>query len=275
MHHPFSRLSTGRVGRCCLLLACAGTAVHAASGNLEIDLLFPQNDTYAPQPIIPVVFAIQNSALAGFLRPSVNFVIYPYLNHTVSSAYGYFNLVSANFSESDPYMVYGEGLEVLNTEGVWTLEWSVHVTSCFISNGDLDYRQNATRQQVTFTTKNSAKMPDLTAATGPNTCSKAHSHTFKITETQDSGDTFDNGKPCAILAETMPVPSPCAVKIDSAAAASVSARMTNRACAVANATWCPEPTEDGVGRGLVVPSLAVGVAFLAAAFGGGMGFILI
>lgn len=171
-------------------------------------------------------------------------------------------------------MVYGEGLEVLNTEGVWTLEWTVYVTSCAVTDGILDYTLNATRQQITFTTKNGAKKADLTAATSPDTCANAHARTFEITETKDSGDTFDNGKPCAVLAETTPTPNPCGVKIDAAAAASVSASMTNRACAVANRTWCPEPEEDGAGRGLVVPRLAVGVAFLAAVIGG-IGLIVI
>ncbi|PGH11757.1 hypothetical protein AJ80_07018 [Polytolypa hystricis UAMH7299] len=90
--HLFSRLSTRLLGCCAaglLLLACAGTTVQAASGNLEIDLIFPQNDTYSPQPIIPVAFAFQNSALAGFLQPRVNFIIYPYGNHTETIAYGY------------------------------------------------------------------------------------------------------------------------------------------------------------------------------------------
>ncbi|KFY29434.1 hypothetical protein V493_02374 [Pseudogymnoascus sp. VKM F-4281 (FW-2241)] len=275
MHHLFSRPLTGLVARCSLLLACAVATVHAASGNLEIDLLFPQNDTYAPQQIIPVAFAIQNSALAGFVKPKVNFVIYPYLNHTRSYAYGYNVLTRANFSKSDPYMVYGGALDVLNTEGVWTLEWTTYVAMCPLIKGTQDYFWNYTMQRITFTTKNGAKMPDLTAATSPDSCANAHSLTCSITDTRDAGDNFGNGRHCAILAEATPIPSPCAVKIDSAAAASVSARMSNRACVAVNRTGCPELVEEGMGRGLVVPSLAVGVAFLAAAVGGGMGLILI
>ncbi|KFY33708.1 hypothetical protein V494_07391 [Pseudogymnoascus sp. VKM F-4513 (FW-928)] len=275
MHPLFSNPLTRLVTRCSLLLACAATTVHAASGNLEIDLLFPQNDTYAPQHIIPIAFAIQNSSLAEFLQPHVNFVIYPYLNHTKSYVYGYNDLTWANFSGRDPYMVYGTGLEALNTEGVWTLEWTVRASNCFTSNGKQDYRVNSTQKRITFTTKNGAKMPDLTAATGPDTCANADSQTFRIAETRDSGDTFENGKPCAVLEDATPMPSPCAVKIDSAAAASVSARMTNVACVVRNQSWCPEPVEDGAGRGLVVPGLGVSVALLAAAVGGGMGLTLI
>ncbi|OBT66002.1 hypothetical protein VE03_03253 [Pseudogymnoascus sp. 23342-1-I1] len=249
MHCLFSRPLTGLVARCSLLLAYAAITVHAVSGNLEIDLLFPQNDTYSPQNIIPVAFAIQNSALAAFLQPAVNSVIYPYLNHTMSYVYGNNDLTWANFSKSDPYMVYNTALEALNTEGVWTLEWSTYIIMCPLTEGTQDYFYNYTQQRVTFTTKNG------------------------ITDTKVSG--FENGNHCVMMAETTPIPSPYVAKIDTASAASISARMTNRACVVTNETRCPEPVEKGMRRGLVVPSLAVGVTFLATAVGGGMGLILI
>ncbi|KFY17719.1 hypothetical protein V492_00444 [Pseudogymnoascus sp. VKM F-4246] len=261
--------------RCSLLLVCAVATVYAASGNLEIDLLFPQNDTYAPEQIIPVAFAIQNSALAGHLQPKVDFVMYPYLNHNKSYAYGYNDLTWYNFSKSDPSIIYGEALDVLNTEGVWTLEWSTYTLMCSPNNDTEGYDYNFTKRQVTFTTKNGAKRPDLTAATSPGSCANADTHILKVTDSRIAGDPFENNKHCAMLAETTPVPSPCAVKIDSAAAASVSARMTNRACVAINRTGCPELDEKGMGQGLVVPSLAVGAAFLAAAVGGGMGLVLI
>ncbi|KFY30607.1 hypothetical protein V493_01801 [Pseudogymnoascus sp. VKM F-4281 (FW-2241)] len=272
--HLFSRLST-RLLSCCaaglLLLACVDTTVQAASGNLEIDFVFPQNDTYSPQPIIPVAFAFQNSALAGFVQPRVDFIIIPYGNHTESIASGYFDMKWANFTESDPYMQYGQALEVLNTEGVWELHWTLSVTNCSSTNGgNLEYTPNDMVQRVVFTTKNGAKKPDLTAATSADTCANAQAYAFTITETKDTGDFFDNRKPCAVMAETRPTPNPCAVQIDAAAAGNLSASMTARACAVTNATWCPEPKDDGA-HGLMVPSLAVAsVAFLAAAVGMGL-----
>lgn len=101
-------------------------------------------------------------------------------------------------------------------------------------------------------------------------CSGAQNLTFKITDTRDSGDVFENGKACAVLAETIPTPTSCAAKIEASAASSISAYLTQRACAVQTepASWCPEPEEDDGARGLVIPSLSVGgAAFLAAAIG--------
>lgn len=238
-----------------------------------MDLVFPQNDTYAPEPIIPVAFAFQHSELAGYLQPSIAFSISPYGNNSESIAGGYYDQTWTNFTSSDPYMQYGEGLEVLNTEGTWMLEWTLSITN-YSSSGNLEFSRDSKRRRTVFT-KNGAKKPDLTAATGEDTCSNAQGYVFKITETQDSGDHLDNGKPCAVLAETTPTPSPCGVKIEASAASSVSASLTDKACAVETASWCPEPDDEGAAQSLVIPSLAVGgIAFLAAALSG-LGFLVI
>lgn len=39
-------------------------AIVSASGVLEVDLVFPHNDTYAPTEWFPIVFAFQNAELA-------------------------------------------------------------------------------------------------------------------------------------------------------------------------------------------------------------------
>ena len=188
---------------CISLLALTGTAL-AASGSLEVDLVFPQNDTYAPEPIIPVAFAFQNSELASYLQPSVSFSIIPYGNYTKSIASGSYDLTWENLTSSDPYMLYGEALEVLNTEGTWLLEWELSVTNCSGSGDNLDFRQDTTRRRLTFSTKSGAKRPDLTAATSDDSCDNAQSSAFQITDTRDAGDHFDNRKACAVLAMTTP-----------------------------------------------------------------------
>ena len=42
-----------------------------ANGIFEVDLLFPGNSTYTPQPLMPVVFALQNPTLAPSFCASV------------------------------------------------------------------------------------------------------------------------------------------------------------------------------------------------------------
>ena len=173
-----------------------------------------------------------------------------------------------NLTSSDPYMLYGEALEVLNTEGTWLLEWELSVTNCSGSGDSLDFRQDTTRRRLAFSTKSGAKRPDLTAATSDGSCDNAQSSAFQIMDTRDAGDHFDNGKPCAVLAMTTPSASPCGVKIEASAASNVSASLTDRACAIETATWCPEPEEGGSTHTVTVPGLAiVGAALFGVAAG--------
>lgn len=256
------------------LLACTGT-VQAASGTVEIDLVFPHNDTYAPAHVFPVAFAFQHSELASYLQPRAIFRILRYGDNYKAIANGDFDMSFVNLSSSDPYIEYGESLETLNSEGTWLLEWELSTSNCS-SSGDLSPTTNTTRDQMVFTTKKGAKAPDLTAATSEGMCSAALSHTFKITDTRDSGEPFENGKACPVLAEVTPAPTPCSAKINASAASSISSYLTNRACARPTVArdWCPAPKKDDGPPGLVVPSLAVGgVALLAAAIGG-LGFLM-
>lgn len=255
------------------LLVCS-KVVLAASGVVEIDLLFPQNDTYEPTPIIPVAFAFQKSELTGYLQPKVSFSIFPYQNYSADViARGVFDMTWTNFSNSTDYIQYGEAIEGLNTEGIWTLEWLVETSNC--SNPDkLEFSLEGFRHHMTFSTKNGAKKPDLTAATSEGTCSKSNGMTYQITETYDSGTVFDNKLPCPVVAETTPAPDPCAVHIDASAAANASASLTSRWCSLETSTWCPQPDKGAAPR-MMGPSLAVSGIVLFAASIGGMGFLMV
>src|SRR5207244_4320386 len=57
-----------------LPLWCAAQA--AVPGVVEVDLIFPRNDTYAPLPGMPIVFAIQNPQLVASLYPSFDLLLY-------------------------------------------------------------------------------------------------------------------------------------------------------------------------------------------------------
>lgn len=277
--HLFSRhpsfLSYGAAG----FLLAYSRPIQAISGTVEVDLAFPQNDTYAPAIIFPVAFAFQNSELAGYLQPLVTYDIYPYQGNGSegnSTASGYYNMAWTNWTTSDPYIEYGGAVMTLDTEGTWLLVWVVHGSTCSAS-GPLNAIADSWRYEMVFTTKKGAKKPDLVAATSGELCSRSLNLTFDITGTRDSGDLFENKKPCAVVAEAAPAPTPCAAKIEASAASSISSYLTYIACAVQTdpASWCPPPEKDHGARSLVVPGLAVGgVAFLTMAIGG-LGFFMI
>ncbi|KXH64966.1 glycosylhydrolase family 18-6 [Colletotrichum salicis] len=67
------------------LLACVWTILGAAtvaasdhSGIMEVGLVFPRNNTYAPTPVLPIIFGFRNSQLAPSLAPEIGFSIWNY-----------------------------------------------------------------------------------------------------------------------------------------------------------------------------------------------------
>ncbi len=271
MHLLSSRVVGGRAAA---LLACVA-AVRAASGLVEVDLMFPQNDTYAPAPIIPVVWAIRGSdGLAAYLHPHLEYSIYPYGNFSDSlkNSWGIVDMTWTDFTSSNPYIVYGGSLEALNTEGIWTLDWGLKTAHCSAS-GDPNATLEFNGGRVTFTTKNGAKKPDVASTSARDTC-QGDGFAFDITSTRDSKKDFENGKPCAVLADTTPTPSACGIKIEASAASSISAYLTQRACTfnTAPATWCPLPDKNMAGSSMV-PRMVVGGAMCLAAAVGGLGFL--
>jgi len=61
-------------------LAVCSVGVNALSNNstgvLEVDLGFPQNETYTSASVMSIIFAIQNPELAPILSTQISFYIY-------------------------------------------------------------------------------------------------------------------------------------------------------------------------------------------------------
>ena len=55
-----------------VFVATCAKMVGASSGVVEVDLIFPRNETYAPTAYLPIIFAFQNSHLAPFLDPLIH-----------------------------------------------------------------------------------------------------------------------------------------------------------------------------------------------------------
>ena len=63
--------------RCLVVsLACLAAVVSAANGDvLEVDVVFPRNETYAPTDSFPVISAFQNAHLAWYLNMDIRYLI--------------------------------------------------------------------------------------------------------------------------------------------------------------------------------------------------------
>ncbi|CAG7949661.1 unnamed protein product [Penicillium salamii] len=159
------------LGSLLALQACTKVmGASATSGVLEVDLIFPRNETYAPSAQMPVVFGIQNPRLVAPLNMKVSYIITPPRNYHNISEPGLFNLHSASSSDSDPYFLYNN-TDLVNTEGTWELTWFVEYGRCTGSSGDIMfYPSSSTIDSIIFTTEGGAAKPDLIAASKKDTC---------------------------------------------------------------------------------------------------------
>ncbi|KAK3500591.1 hypothetical protein B0T13DRAFT_465760 [Neurospora crassa] len=215
--------------------------------TVEVDLIFPRNDTYAPSTLFPVVFAFQNAALAPSLDPSLSFLLW---DNTFDHAKDYkVNLKSTNFT-TEPTFVY-TFISTLNTtaDGApasYSVSWELGQHNCshhgilpsqVIGGG---FRGTG----VTFTIANGAPEPDLVEATTNGTlCTDASYFAFNLTGILDgSSGQYDGRNTCAVLSDVQPLVDgdPCAVHVDLAAASSISAALTATACTYDNpVVSCP------------------------------------
>lgn len=229
-------------------------------------LIFPRNETYRPSPLTPFIFAIQNPSLLSSIHPRI---YYNLEQHNVSSderivsTGGIIKLPEINYTSSDPYFLYWSTGDLDNIEGTFLFAWELHMHNCSYnpeSESVMFGRFGERRHQVYFSTKNGALQPDLAAATEADACNESQAqavHVADLLEVAPTKTLFPStetwGAPsCAVTLDTQPTPSPCKVKIDSPAAASISAALTSTACAFPTRTGmsCPSPsTENAASTG--------------------------
>lgn len=78
---------------------------HAATHPVEVDLIFPRNDTYSPTYDFPVVFAVQNSQHAELLNIHLRYQI-SWGDFRNNYTDWWTDLMWANWSSADPYFTF-------------------------------------------------------------------------------------------------------------------------------------------------------------------------
>ncbi|GKZ29773.1 hypothetical protein AbraIFM66950_006403 [Aspergillus brasiliensis] len=239
----------------CLLLALfLGFAYVQASitpGVTEVDLIFPRNESFSPSPLTPIVFAIQNPSLLSSLNPTISYNIervYVDVDESYITA-GVIHLSRLNYTTSDPYFLYWS-VSTLDIEGTFRFAWEILMNNCSLSQQSdaLTFAYlNTIRHQFYFSTKNGTSSPDISAATEGGTCEKSVAQAVQVPELWEvpTSQTSSWGAPsCAPTVGPSPTPSPCQVKIDSTAAASISAALTATACRnpLRTGLSCPTPS---------------------------------
>jgi hypothetical protein len=230
------------------VLAALLTATQAVTttfpATVEVDLIFPRNDTYAPSAMFPIVFAFQNAELAPSLDPGFDMTLWDSTGNNTLADQPSIGLQWQNFSGTDPFYVYTFVIGLNTTEGKTSashvLNWAFGAGNCSNADGGLKFGGGFRGGFVEFTIQDGAQKPDLVAATtgpGSSSCSDMTHFAFNLTGTLDVPIPKDFGgrNTCAVFSDVSPVVAgnPCAVQVSHEAASSISAALTATACAAA------------------------------------------
>lgn len=259
-----------------VLLASTGTVqavTDHSSGVIEVDLLFPRNETYAPTEIMPITFGFQNPELTPLLGPSISFTLRDMNNvsRPLKDPFS-FDLRWTNFSSSNGstfYEYHPENQPELMMESTYMLTWSFNWWNCTEDTqsrrDSQNMHSNYSTSSVVFTTKSGAKDMDVRSI-GDKCPEKGQAFAFNVTRTHQtsSGANWDGGDTCGEMASALPTPNPCRTKVSPAAASSISAGIARQRCeGNSPPADCP-PKESGAQR--TVFGSAVGLMIILGAF---------
>ncbi|WPH04723.1 Hypothetical protein R9X50_00761800 [Acrodontium crateriforme] len=249
---------------CCILLLWStvlGSSVATFPATVELDLVFPRNETYAPSPLIPIVFAIQNTQFAAAV--DLGYVTYTILEYNnpdnilLDANTRILHRQNLNFTGSDPYFIYASTTNLSQSEGTWMLTWGIASTQCDNVNEEFgpitggDFQQN----RLLFSTKQGAQQPDLVAATmekaNNGTCDSTQGFAFNITTIIDTYPLDTASTACAVVGDPTPTANPCRVTINNQSATSISAALTSSECndPFQTVSFCPKNKTNAAPRG--------------------------
>lgn len=242
MPDSIPRLSLLGITLFSLLAAVAANAPQYPT-TLEVDIVFPRNDTYAPVYAFPLVVAIQNNYLSQFLKFDMTMLwaIFHADNRTNWIKLGSFQTKPP--TSDDPRYLVSATTKLNNTEGRFRIEWMVVMGNCSITNVNASSTSTVDSQYIDYTTntyftlQNAAQPPDLVAATISDTCASIEALVLNI-----MGATPLPGVPpipglspteqlqCPVFGNATTSPTPCSAQLNQTQAASISASATAVAC---------------------------------------------
>ncbi len=243
-----------------------GVGVQAAGGIVEVDLVFPRNETYRPGAV-PILFAIQNSALAVPLTMRISWTLWEDSGNRTKMADGTRHLLCDELGQSDPFFSAESVNPAVTTdyEATWVLLWNVQSQNCTGSQKDSRVSHLTQLQQVTFTTKKGAQEPDVLQGTAA--CARSPGITFNVTDTVPVYAPLNEGRAtCNVLASgPPPAANVCAIAIGPAVAATMTKEAPEFWCDSVTPTATSTPTTNAAaaGPGPATAAHATGLTWLA------------
>ncbi|KAH6631035.1 hypothetical protein B0J18DRAFT_422933 [Chaetomium sp. MPI-SDFR-AT-0129] len=257
--------------------------VHAAtSGLLEVDLVFPRdNQTYAPTPYMPIVFALHNAELARGIYPEIAFRIRNRLDPNEGQGEGFYlpiNLPNETISNSEPWLVHTL-VNNFATAGAWDLVFDLWWVDCKLEEnfGDPEYQGRVAGHvldgypgAISMNTSHGGQGLDLVAATADEKACHAGmepGHVLNVTNDRRNVTDYEDKRlypTCLMVSKVAPDTSLhlCDVRINSTAATAIAASVKDALCHGKNPPAdCPsEPSTASrlgvAGAGYLVATLA-------------------
>ena len=222
-----------------VLLWAAQAGATTFPATVEVDLVFPRNDSYAPSALFPIIFAFQNAALAPSLDPGFDMTLWDSNGNTATVLPPSIDLKWTNFTSSEPTYVYTYVTSLNQTNGTspasYRLNWAFGAGNCSNEGGAQTIGGGFRDNTVEFTIQSGAQQPDFGAASSASCANMSH-FAFNLTGTLDvtRPDNYDGRNTCAVFSDVNPLVdgNPCAAQVGSAAASSISVALTATACAV-------------------------------------------
>jgi hypothetical protein len=244
----------------------AVAATPALPSTLEIDLVFPRNETYAPAAMFPIVFALQNASLFPLLHAYFNpgiMAMFTRESDIVDSLWGISlkkNLVPTNTSDAREFYIYTYSTELNKAPGngsaSYYLYWFLGMENCSITN---DWPS----QHVYFSIQHGAQKPNLSTAGSTVPCEILPHMSIAV-----NSSIADCSIPSAPDALSLDRGTPCsATQIDEQTAANISASMEAEECRqISPVISCPAKSKAAAPVRLDKADLAVLAGGLVMAF---------
>ncbi|PYH88503.1 hypothetical protein BO71DRAFT_403797 [Aspergillus ellipticus CBS 707.79] len=239
------------------MLATASPAT-SNSGTLEVDLIFPRNETYSPEGLMPIVFAVRNPVLTQVASAGITWSLWEGDNLTSpgSMTDAFLPLMpwddQVNSTSSEPSFITRLINTTLYPDGIWTFSWTLALYNCSAHWQDPDTNLIVANNNITFTVSKSGQAPDLVAATSSEACGATVGYAYDIRGSRGM---------CALIGPNVTA-NPCSVSINSSTAASIMADATAFACSPLGFEYEPNVTCPIKGK---KSSNAAGLSPMAAA----------
>lgn len=112
-----------------LLVLAQNSSAQTYPAIVGLDVVFPRNDTYSPVPLMPIVFAVQNSPAAVPLALYIHWSIGKIGSSEGWLDTGMIDLTWANFTAS-PYFAIRSSTKLNGAEGEFMLQYTVGSSNC-------------------------------------------------------------------------------------------------------------------------------------------------